>query len=322
MNIKASKRLFFCVTPLNIMIAQAIRARSPGEDTLVYVPSLRSTKFRHYYDRFAWDRKIIASFGPGRLPDLAYQAATAIKLDRILSGQDYDELLFAAEGSIPFSAIARRYPNAAMATFDDGTLHTDANRLAAWIGSEPRSHKLYRRLTGHHTLSEELARVRTHYTIYPAEFCQVPVPDIIELPLFEELDAPRPGARPVRVLLGTPTNEDDLGIDEEHYQRLIAILNPDIYLAHPREQRSSQIRLQENDAEPLRKAASLLAAEDFVGELVKFGYKPSTTGFGSTALLNLARQLETTTIFARHNPPERIFAELGVTCIPIDEVMT
>jgi hypothetical protein len=55
------RRLFFCVTPLNILIAQAIRAREPGRDTIVYAPSLRSPKYQFYYDRFRWDKKVCAS---------------------------------------------------------------------------------------------------------------------------------------------------------------------------------------------------------------------------------------------------------------------
>jgi hypothetical protein len=315
------RRLFFCVTPLNILIAQAIRAREPGRDTIVYAPSLRSPKYQFYYDRFRWDKKVCAIAGPGRLPDLAYEAIKSLKVLRSLRERHYDELIFASIGSITFSSIARRYRDARIATFDDGTLHADAQTFEGWLKSEPRTHRVFRCVTGVASNADVLSRVERHYTIYPARLCTLPVPQVVEIPLFDGLRAPSAASRPLEVLLGTPETALVLGIDETAYERLIRRLNPDVYLPHPRERRCASIRLPGGERDEILQRAEVLAAEDFVLELVKLGYNPSIKGFGSTALLNLSRHFATTTYYPAGRPPPPIFEKLGVATEPLEPLL-
>lgn len=315
------RRLFFCVTPLNILIAQAIRAREPGHDTLVFVPSTPGAKYQFYYDRFEWDRKISAALDYGSLPDLAYETMRAVRVMARLKKYNFDQLIFGNIGSLSFSLIAKRYAGAPVITYDDGTLHADADTHEEWLRQEPLTHRLFRRLTGACTNQEVLSRVERHYTIFPAELCGLDVPEVVEIPLFANLPKPSPSSRPVRVLLGTPDSKLVLGIDKQAYERLVRRLDPDIYLPHPREPRRATLRVQEEHEPELGKIAQLLAAEDFIVELVKLGYNPSIEGFGSTALLNLSRQFATKSYYPAANPPQPIFRKLGVAPEPLEPML-
>lgn len=315
------RRLFFCVTPLNILFAQAIRAREPGHDTLVFVPSTAGAKYQFYYDRFEWGRRISASIRHGALPDLAYETMKAIKVMTLLRERHFDELIFGNIGSLTFSLIAKRYANTPISTYDDGTLHADAEVHEEWLRQEPLTHHWFRRLTGACTNQEVLSRIQRHFTLFPAELCGLDVPEVIEIPLFADLPAPSPSSRPVRVLLGTPETKLVLGINATAYERLVGRLAPDIYLPHPRERRPAMLRVREEHVAKLGRAAQLLAAEDFIAELVKLGYSPSIEGFGSTALLNLSRQFATKSYYPAARAPQPIFCRLGVAVEPLEPML-
>jgi hypothetical protein len=307
---------------LNLLVAQAIRTLTPGRDTLVHVPPFWSSKQQFYHDRFDWDQKIFSDVHRSSLPDLADQALRTTSILSSLNGSHFDQLVFANIGSIVFSSLAKRYSDASVITFDDGTLHADVERLKRWLRDQPLTHRIYRRLTGACSNEDILARVERHYTIFPVELCALDVPRVVEIPLFARLPAPLPTSEQVIVLLGTPAPHISLGIDEYEYERLLNLLKPDIYLPHPMEKRSAAIRISMQHQQLLTKAADTLIAEDFVSELVRLGYNPAIHGFGSTALLNLSRQLTTKTYCSSGRPPERIFAKLGVTIEPVERLLS
>lgn len=312
MNSVKPRRLFFCVTPLNLLVAQAIRSIAPGTDTLVHVPPVSSPKYRFYFDRFEWDRKISVAVEHRRLPDLPSQVLKTIRVLRQLNGCHFDQLLFANIGSVHFATLAKKYRDAAIMTFDDGALHVDPQMFANWLAQEPLTHRIYRRLTGACTNESILARAERHYTIFPPELCRQNVPEVVGIPLFADLPAPSPTSQRIKVLLGTPLPGVSLGMDADTYERLVSIIDPDIYLPHPQERRPPMVRLAGENRGQIMRAAETLIAEDFTRELVKLGYSPVIEGFRSTALLNLAGQFPTKTYYSTLRPAEPIYQKLGV----------
>lgn len=286
-----AKRLFLIRTPLQALIVQAIRERTPGRDTIIYHPTSGSPKHRTYFDKIGDAQKIFVP--PSRLRSHTLGELSCYwGIPRAVKQATFDECHLASIGNIPFALLIRHQPHCALGVFDDGTFNLDAAFLDGWINREPLSSKAIKRIFGAPNNADLVKRFAVYHTIFERDKLVITADKIVPLKLFQEGTG---GTRPITVVLGTPAHLFSEAAQKE-YKRLLDVLDYDLFLPHPAEHNTPFIGPVLAGDEALQPDIHTHIAEDIIRGLCARGFAPRIYGFGSTTLTNVSQHLQTTNI--------------------------
>ncbi len=259
-----------------------------GEVNLIYYPTSFGVKHEYYFSRFKCQNKVFIPWRPHRLSDTLTDILAWWKIPKEIRGCSYSEIFIASIGSIPFSMLVRKNPNAQLNTFDDGAFNIVPDMFLRWVDREPIIRRLAKFFLNGVSNIELIDKGARHYTIFNrSDIVGIPY-EICELSLFRK-DIKRHRIsenknRKVRVLLGTIS---PLSIQQDLYCFMRNTEKFDLILPHPAENRSPIIKDWVK-----RSCAAIniekLIAEDAIFELARAGLKPIVYGFNSTALLTLS----------------------------------
>lgn len=298
--------LYFCRTPLQSLIAQEIIRGRTGRSTVIYHPTGSSAKHRYYYDRLEATTKVFVPWKPLPLSDTLTDILAWPQIPRQVRAERFSELFISSIGSIPFSMLVARNPQATVNTFDDGSFNINPEVFPHWIRQEPPMRKLSKMLLIGVDNADLIRRGTRHFTIFKREHVVgIPYP-IEELRLLSlhhagQRAGERAERKKVRVLLGTvlpPQTRRDT------YEALTVSPRFDLFLPHPAENRPAVSKPWLARACPGMDFDARIA-EDVVLELARTGLQPVVYGFNSTALLTLANLVHSVSL-QWHGMPIRL----------------
>jgi len=234
--------LVICCTPLHTLIARAmLDARGTRDFRLIYYTCVDNAKQRRYYDRLA-QRAVAAAYVvvDSRFPTNFARFRHAL---RAVRAEAEHEIGLASIDNFYSQYTIKKHGFGSIVTYDDGTSNVD--RGSAYFRAARRSplHAvLIRYLRGEVDLHWIRARSQAHYTLYP-EFDNI-VHNTLLQPVLLRTDRPAvsslardPGER--RIFLGQPLTDPGMVGIADIYADVVASLQIDEYLPHPREGRPS-----------------------------------------------------------------------------------
>lgn len=314
------RRLIYCRTPLQALIATAVQKQSPAHDTILYYPISGSPKHRVYFDRMTGAEKAFVDYRPENRPEVIHLLSAYRRVPAAIRTRAFDDYLFSSIGCLVLALLLREAPSTAgWSTFDDGLFNITDDILGDWIYREGLSRRLLKRALGGPSNVTLFERADVHYTIYDETMCLSPAPRIVRVRPFVATSR-LAGATQVRIVIGTPPQFLS-ETDRRYYQRILDSGAFDVFIPHPAEEGQLTICNLRNAAALERRFQELIA-EHIVAEIAAIGYRPEVIGFGSSVMANLAAQYTTINVdlgtdYGNH---KECLRALGVPTLPPEQV--
>ncbi len=313
------RRLIYCRTPLQSLIAGEIQNIDPACDTVVYRPISDSPKHRQYFERMKADTKLFLEWRPDGISHLLTELASSVRIPRQIREADYDTLLISSVDTLKLLCLRpERFKT--LETFDDGAFNLLESAASALI-DEPWHYELFKRAFGLPMNRQFLKDSSRHFTIFEEGLLPTFRRNSTYIPLFDEQDAAEPMRGQLTVLLGTYTNGFDgatsSGIDG--YSRVRASARFDIFLPHPAEDALPNIRVDAlaSDAAFMTLVETAIA-EEIILYLRRKGYSVQVYGLSSTALITMSACVESFNVIVPglNDRGQEAFEALGVQSVP------
>jgi hypothetical protein len=319
---QAPQRLFFCRTPLQALIIQSIQAREPGRDTIIYYPTSHSPKHAHYAKRLVAGRKCFVPFAYPLNSQIVSEVAAYFRVPGDVRSAAYDQMFISSIGALPFAMLAKRNPECAIKTFDDGTFNLRPKHFFDWIDDEgPRYHRVIKAALGAMNMRDIVGASVAHYTVFDRSESVFPAEKTIQVDLFPGAAEAAPARdREQVVVLGTPMHLVDAA-KADRYRDFVAGLKPDLYIPHPAELANAPYYNAFADDSEIVRALDECIAEEIVLALVRRGYSTTVHGFSSTALLNVKNFANVRNHFPIDPKPElaALFSRFGIASNRMDD---
>jgi len=317
------QRLIFCRTPLQAMIAAAIRSVDPAVDTLVYQPTSASPKHRLYFDRLPADQKIFIPYLPDGRSHFVKELRSYFRIPAAVRCRCFDAYLIASFDSLVFSMLVS-HSSGIIDMYDDGLMNLLPSEINQRLRGESLLHHWVKALLGAPHVSEIVARTRKHFTIYRPRDLIIGHDRAVPLDLFAPVDAGTSDARPLRVLLGTPIAIHEGETTPEilaNYDRYCDIPF-DIFIAHPSEALPSRVADTVPDAGVWRTVIDTHIAEDVLRQLREQGFAIEVFGISSSAIVNAASMASVTnvTIPGVNDVDLEVYNRLGIASLPLSSL--
>ncbi|OYQ72711.1 glycosyltransferase family 52 [Wohlfahrtiimonas sp. G9077] len=230
--------VFICLTPLQMVIAEAIIRDNNIQRYGVLGIFADESKHRYYFERLTkdaiWHHHYVQPTGLHGLSVIRAVRAFRQKMLQALSMYTIDTLYLASISHLYLQALVYRLPFEALHTFDDGLANIyPHSHYYADDCTQSYKKRVWQYLVGKHSTREMRALSKKHWTIYANH------PNIIEkiepLTLFpiEMDDQPRTGQ--INILLGQPLYEMYPQCDQAFMEQVIDALKIEHYFPHPRE---------------------------------------------------------------------------------------
>ena len=290
----SGEALYFCRTPLQLLIAQKLISQNSSQSTLLYHPTSLAGVHKVYFDKIIATRKV---FIPWSLVSISYtlrESMAILYIPRYIRKIEYKDIYIASIGSIPFCVIAANNPKASIHTFDDGTFNLNNEVFQSWIDNESWPRRMVKFILRGKSNKELIKIASCHYTIFdPNDIVGIDyqIKRVNCFPDYGDQLIDRNNKR-IRVLLGTIIRDDEQRLT---YESILDTQLFDVFLPHPRENREIWMKPWVREFCEGFGLESLIA-EDAVFHLRNKGLVPKVYGFGSTALLTLSRFVETINI--------------------------
>lgn len=313
------RRLIYCRTPLQALIASEIQALSPAEDTVLYYPISSSPKHRFYFERMRAPEKAWVDFRSEEPPEILHLLSAYRRVPDTIRDRAFDEYLYSSIGCLVLSLLMRKAPRSAhWVSFDDGLFNVTRATLFGWIYRESRARRLFKRLLGAPGNPALFEKAAVHFTIYNEAACLSPARRVVRVHPFA--NPARGGGRCVRVIIGTPPQFLSAA-GCALYESALRRGDHDVFIPHPAEEADLVVR-NLPEAIALAEDLELLIAEDAIARLAALGLRPEVIGFGSSVLANLAPDYSTINVDFGTDLAEgnRQLAALGVRTLPFAEL--
>lgn len=313
------RRLIYCRTPLQALIASEIQKLAPAEDTVLYYPISASPKHRFYFERMTAAQKLWVEFRSEEPPEVVHLLSAYRRVPSMVRRGGFDEYLYSSIGCLVLSLIMRNAPRrACLCSFDDGLFNVTRAVLLDWVYRESPTRRLIKAVLGGPRNAALFERAAVHYTIYDESSCLSPAPSVVRVHPFARR-APGAGRKRVQVIVGTPPQFLS-ATGRKLYASAVRSGGRHVFIPHPAEDAALLVR-NLPDAARLAGELELLIAEDAVARLAALGYRPEVLGFGSTVLANLADDYPTTNVDLGSDLADsnRQLVALGVPAVPFAE---
>jgi len=307
-----SRALFFCRTPLQAIIAMRLIQVFDGKSSVVYHATSQSAKHRYYFNQMVCDEKCFIPWGSSQLSDTLSDALAYWRVPKVMRRAKYDALYVASLGSIPFALLRRDNRRAVLRTFDDGTFNIIARTFEQWINEEPRMRRGLKLALGAVDNPTLLREVDRHHTVFRSHHVVgIAHHKVEELDLFAASSRQAGQGDRLRILLGSWFQDPEL---QRRHDAILDSGRFDLVLPHPADSREALASRPFSDALGEGELA-LMVAEDVVSRLAGAGYQLTVYGFGSTALVNMARSVRAVNIVLNGSNrmlPRLLRTELGL----------
>jgi hypothetical protein len=300
------KKLFFCRTPLQVIIVNRLLETSPGKHHVVYRPNNNSAKHEYYFNKLQTDNKTLLPFQPIPFSHSLSSIFEWFSLSKQIRQAQYESLYIASIGDMVFSFFAARNKLANLFLFDDGFLNLMQEEYTKWINSESISDNIVQKIFHGESKMHTHSRIAHHFTIYPAELCWLDCETTELKGLFKpnkiNLLSSAKGAKVMRVLLGSAYIIGE--VDDNHeilkarnilHEQISNSDKFDVYIPHPAHS-SQPAYPQILDEFCAKYPIDLMIAEDFITALRSSGFRVIIYGFISSVLVNLSKDFKTVSL--------------------------
>ena len=269
-----------CVTPLQTLIAKRIIELAGIENYIVlFTNTFNNQKIEYYYKKLSLGAVMHQRLLMSRSRIVNYY--NVYRCYKKWSRYDIRRIYFSSINSLVVQYFVARFPAAQRFSFDDGT--ANILQTSSYFNNARRSsvRHVFELIIRSKFNQDFLAKsVLAHYTIYNGQKNVVPERKLKVITLFRDDDCSTPNNnnRKLTVFLGQPLKKY-CPVIERYYDRVVELIDPDVYLPHPAESDIHWFKLL---------LVHSLSPEGYIIEMLQMYQSIEIYSFLSSALLNIS----------------------------------